>query len=32
MSEMEPVAGQKQTITPNLVVRDAAAASAWYQS
>jgi PhnB protein len=31
MAETKPVAGPKQTITPHLVVRDAAAASEWYQ-
>jgi PhnB protein len=31
MIETESVAERKQTITPNLVVRDARAASAWYQ-
>jgi PhnB protein len=31
MTETKPVAEPKQTITPHLVVRDAAAASQWYQ-
>jgi PhnB protein len=31
MTETKPVAERKQTITPHLVVRDAAAASEWYQ-
>jgi PhnB protein len=31
MTETMPAGGRKQTITPHLVVRDAAAASEWYQ-
>jgi PhnB protein len=31
MTETKPVAEREQTITPHLVVRDAAAASEWYQ-
>lgn len=31
MTETRPVAGRTQTITPHIVVRDAAAASRWYQ-
>jgi PhnB protein len=31
VTQTKPVAEHKQTITPHLVVRDAAAASTWYQ-